>query len=403
MAKDGELKKRVILDSVDRARIYEISRLEGGCKTKKLHARILLELDESGGRMPAPITAVAAKTGTSFSTVSRTRKKYNQGGIEAVFVGKVFETPGGGKVSFEEVKSLVLKIFQSLPPNGKRNWSCQDIADKLVSDKVCLISSRQVRKMLGEKCPRWGGSGKWRIVLDSKANEVISKVLRLEQESGYKKAYARVLLALDEANGRIPMPTKEITKATGVSPEVISRIRRKYNQGGIAAVIKIKDKKPKTAMVSLAEIEACVAKIVQSPPPKGKERWSRRDIADKLVRDKIVGAISKQRVGRILRKNFPDKTDTTKWRVVLDKDAKQKINKVLMSEEAPCKTKKNARILLDLDSSGGKKPASYTAIIRNRGAYKLAILRLKVCYIKNGIDMALHGKKRSKKPAINPR
>ena len=201
-----------------------------------------------------------------------------------------------------ELKAQVLNIYRSPPPSGKERWSCKDIAEKLVHDKtvdsICRTRMKYILKTIFPD--RHINPQKWHVALSKADKKRIAEVLESKWESRIRKRYALILLELDEANGRTPTSRKNITAKTGASPYVISRLRKKYDTGGIDLVFSQHKKLAIDEKNSI--ITAHILSVYHSPPPSGKEHWSCMDIVDKLIRDKVVTSITSQKVSGILRK-----------------------------------------------------------------------------------------------------
>jgi transposase len=106
-------------------------------------ARILLLADE--GKKDEDI---ADSLHTSVPTVQRTRKRFVEGGL-----GALNERPRpGGRIrkKLDEKGIAILEtLARSEPPEGRKNWTMQLLADRLVELKVVdRISDETVRKEL---------------------------------------------------------------------------------------------------------------------------------------------------------------------------------------------------------------------------------------------------------------
>jgi hypothetical protein len=84
---------------------------------------------------------------TSVPTVERTRKRYVIGGLEYA----LNEQPRSGRirVANDKVEAILTTLAQSLPPLGRKHWTLQMLADRLVELKVVdSISDETVRRVL---------------------------------------------------------------------------------------------------------------------------------------------------------------------------------------------------------------------------------------------------------------
>jgi transposase len=102
----------------------------GKQSARKLNrARILLLADE--GKADSEI-AEALHTGTA--TVQRTRQRFVEGNLE----GALNERPrvGGQKKLDEKGEAILETLAHSKPPQGRKRWTLQLLADRLVQLKV---------------------------------------------------------------------------------------------------------------------------------------------------------------------------------------------------------------------------------------------------------------------------
>ena len=318
MSSYGEIKWHITLDDETKTVISRIMRSRHEPDYRKKYAMILLELDESQRRVIPSIREVAAKTGFPPHFISRVRRICAVNGALAALNIKCYKKKRGPrknvfKVSLKDLEARILQIHQSPPPSDKKRWSYQDIADELMNEGTAeFISRERVRKILQNISSGLDTSNrKWRVILDRHAKDRVAEVMGLKWESDSKKKYARVLLELDESGGRVPTPVKVIVQITGVSAAVISRLCRKYEMGGIDGVLKISEwKRPKRKAnkVDPKVVEDYILRVYNSPPPEGKSRWSNQAIADKLLDDKVLDLISRERVRRVLDREYPDRS-----------------------------------------------------------------------------------------------
>lgn len=113
----------------------------------------------------------------------------------------------------------------------------------------------------------------------------------------------KVILDLDESSGKRLYTTKKIASRQGVSEATISEVCKRYEAGGIAAVLGRKERiSPPVAAKVTGEVEAHIIAVCCSTPPEGKAAWSMQMIADKIVLDGVVESISDETVRLVLKK-----------------------------------------------------------------------------------------------------
>jgi len=144
---------------------------------------------------------------------------------------------------------------------------------------------------------------KYHVELSESDRRAIEKHLRSKKHSMESKKRAKVLLSLDEKDGRKPDSTGKIAAANGVSEESVRIYRKRYAIEGLATILGRKRRKipPVPAKVT-GEVEAHIIATCCSTPPEGKASWSMQMIADKIVLDGIVDSISDETVRLVLKK-----------------------------------------------------------------------------------------------------
>lgn len=135
-------KKIYIVDLTKEERAYLLDLIKSGeHSARKLNrARILLLADE--GKADSEI-AKALHTGTA--TVQRTRQRFVEGNLEGALNER--PRPGGQKKLDEKGEAILETLAHSEPPEGRKRWTLQLLADRLVELKVVdSISYETVRQ-----------------------------------------------------------------------------------------------------------------------------------------------------------------------------------------------------------------------------------------------------------------
>ena len=138
------MSKRVEIDLTpdDRQALQQLTR-KGKTSARKLNrARILLLVDE--GRAESDISQIL---GTSGNTIWRTKKRYNEGGLDWALNDE--PRAGASPKLAGKQEALLVALACSDPPEGRETWTMQLLADKLVElDVVTSISDETVRTTL---------------------------------------------------------------------------------------------------------------------------------------------------------------------------------------------------------------------------------------------------------------
>lgn len=144
---------------------------------------------------------------------------------------------------------------------------------------------------------------KYYVRLTETDRQKIEKTIRKKGAGIQQIKRGKILLDLDESSGKRLYTTKRIAARQGVSEATISKVCKRYEAGGISAVLERKVRKtpPVPAKVT-GEVEARIIAVCCSTPPEGRASWSMQMIADKIVLDGVVESISDETVRLVLKK-----------------------------------------------------------------------------------------------------
>ena len=121
--------------------------------------------------------------------------------------------------------------------------------------------------------------------------------------SAKKVIKARALLLADESDAGPSLSDGDIIKATGMKPATLVRLRQRVCEvGPVAALDRKPQAVPSRERIVDGEVEAKLTQIACSEAPDGRNRWTLRLIADRLVELEIVGSISHETVRTAMKK-----------------------------------------------------------------------------------------------------
>jgi len=144
---------------------------------------------------------------------------------------------------------------------------------------------------------------KYHVILNAEERMELKKHLRAKGNSLESKKRAGVLLALDESDDRVPDPVRRIAARNGVSEGSVRKYRKQYVVDGFSNTVNRKKREvPPVAAKVTGDVEAHIIAVCCSTPPEGRSQWSMQLIADRIVLDGVVEAISDETVRRVLKK-----------------------------------------------------------------------------------------------------
>jgi transposase len=142
-------KYRVTLDAEERQLLQGLI-ADGKAAAKKLtHARILLKADAAGAGPAWPDVRIAEALEVSTDTVGRVRQRFVEHGLEAALVRKPQDRPSRRRTLDGRAEARLIALACSAPPEGRKEWTMQMLADRLVElEVVPSVSDETVRRAL---------------------------------------------------------------------------------------------------------------------------------------------------------------------------------------------------------------------------------------------------------------
>src|SRR5436309_9961373 len=139
------------------------------------------------------------------------------------------------------------------------------------------------------------------VALTDEQKRELDRLVNTGRESARKITRARILLKADAGE-----TDEAIAAALGVGVRTAERVRRRFAAGGpdpVAAAVDRRPQPPRPARRVLdGDAEARLITLACSKPPDGYGHWTLDLLADRLVRLNVVPAVSRDTVGRCLKK-----------------------------------------------------------------------------------------------------
>lgn len=139
-----------------------------------------------------------------------------------------------------------------------------------------------------------------RLTLEERKH--LESLVRTGRVAAAKRLKAQILLKADagpEGSGRTD---QQVAEALEVSVGHVHGTRQAYVEQGLEATLERKRRSGPSPRKLDGAQEARLIALACGPPPAGRARWTLRLLADKLVELEIVDSISKDCVGRTLKK-----------------------------------------------------------------------------------------------------
>jgi transposase len=142
-------KYRVTLTAEERQQLQALIAAGKAAAKALAHARILLKADEADGGPAWPDQQIAEALELSVATVERVRQRLVEQGLEAALRRKPQDRPSREPTLDGRAEARRIALACSAPPEGRKVWTLQLLADRLVELGVVESVGREaVRQAL---------------------------------------------------------------------------------------------------------------------------------------------------------------------------------------------------------------------------------------------------------------
>lgn len=114
-------------------------------------------------------------------------------------------------------------------------------------------------------------------------------------------AHARILLKANQGEAGPGWTDAAIATALEVHPTTVARVRQEYVQAGLEAALLRKTPDREYRRRLDGEQEAQLVALTCGAPPEGRQRWTLRLLADRLVALEVVESVSYETVRQTLK------------------------------------------------------------------------------------------------------
>ncbi len=138
------------------------------------------------------------------------------------------------------------------------------------------------------------------INLSEEERQELIQLIKTGQQANRVNTRARTLLLLDRSQGK-ERKIAEVVETAMVSQGTVSNIKKRYFAGGLQRALYDLPRRGSKPIID-GEMEARLIALACSEPPEGRERWTLRLLADRMVELEIVESVSYVTVGKTLKK-----------------------------------------------------------------------------------------------------
>ena len=144
---------------------------------------------------------------------------------------------------------------------------------------------------------------RYKVTLTDEERQELQALIAAGKAAARKLTHARIVLKADAAAGGPAWIDQRIAEALDVGVATVERVRQRFVEEGLEAALSRKpQQRPRRQPKLDGRAEARLIALACSAPPQGRQRWTLRLLADRLVELEIVDAISDETVRRALKK-----------------------------------------------------------------------------------------------------
>lgn len=145
-------------------------------------------------------------------------------------------------------------------------------------------------------------SKKYIVELTIKERSQLNEIVHADRMAAYKRRHAEMLLATDQGPDGPALKDADIAAAFGCTSKTVERLRQRCVEDGLEATLAHGHRGSYRVRRLDGRAEAHLIALACSKPPAGRNRWSLRLLADRMVALKHVEQCSHMAVKRTLKK-----------------------------------------------------------------------------------------------------
>ena len=143
---------------------------------------------------------------------------------------------------------------------------------------------------------------KYIVELTSEERSKLQEVILTEKMAAHKRRKARILLKVDQGPEGSGWTDAQAAAAFDCRRQTVERLRQRLVDRGFEDVLKHGNIGARRAKALDGVAEAHVIALACGDAPEGRNRWTVRLLADKLIELQLVDSCSKSSVHRTLKK-----------------------------------------------------------------------------------------------------
>lgn len=143
---------------------------------------------------------------------------------------------------------------------------------------------------------------KYIVKLSAQERKELKKILSNGNETAKRQKLAQTLTLVDTSKLGNHYSDEEVSEEISISAKTVSRIRKKYEAGGLEKVFEKKFTPRLSRRKFDGEKEAKLIATCCSEPPEGYSSWNLRLLADRMVELDVVDSVCIRTIQQTLKK-----------------------------------------------------------------------------------------------------
>jgi|TARA_B100000315_G_C14523539_1_gene562708 transposase len=140
------------------------------------------------------------------------------------------------------------------------------------------------------------------VSLTSEERDQLRDLIRKGKAAAYKQRHARILLKTDQGPHGEHWNDEQVHRALDVHVSTVERLRKRFVEEGFEAALNRKVQKNRMAKKIDGRAEAHLVALACGKPPDGRNRWTLKLLADRLVALELVDSVCPETVRQTLKK-----------------------------------------------------------------------------------------------------
>ena len=144
---------------------------------------------------------------------------------------------------------------------------------------------------------------RYRVTLTQEERQELEAISTKGKRAARTIIHARALLLLDAGDHGPTWRVAQVAEALGTTPRSLEHLKKRFVEEGLPAAIERKKRETPPREIQFGgEFEAQLLALACSEAPEGRQRWTVRLLAEKMVELNMVSSVSPMTVCNTLKK-----------------------------------------------------------------------------------------------------